>query len=136
MDSGGTTEQTRNANERTNGTWANEHPNGRTDGRMTELTNKRSTERSPAKTNERKTEWTNPRNEMNSWTSEWTALKFVYSSFIGKLCTSGVYSSILFTSQRGPKNDLTWNHYFIYLFIYLFFHFVSFRKLQWPKLIN
>ena len=48
--------------------------NERTNNRLSKRIAERSTERSPAKTNGRKTEWTNARNQMNSWTTEYTAL--------------------------------------------------------------
>lgn len=64
---GGTTEQTRNANER-----ANEKPREQADSRTTEITIKRSTARSPVRTNER--------NQMNSLTTEWRALLFAAKS--------------------------------------------------------
>ena len=60
-ENGGTTEQTRNTNEPL-ASW------------ITEFT-ERSTKRSSVKTNER-IEWTNPRNQMNSWMTEWKVRLF------------------------------------------------------------
>ena len=60
-ENGGTTEQTRNTNEPL-ASW------------ITEFT-ERSTKRSSVKTNER-IEWTNSRNQMNSWMTEWKVRLF------------------------------------------------------------